>query len=135
MRTITAGLLGPLAALAALAGCVGGPGAAPARVSTRAGQVNVTLVVNEPTAGVQEAEVILTDAAGSAVQDAAVTASGTMAQMGHAGQVTTGQPIGPGRYRLSGDLFPMSGRWSLRVRVRQPGNTSVATLPVVIFSS
>jgi hypothetical protein len=126
-------LVTALATAAAVAACSTSP-AKPesARVVATAGGLTVALVVDRPSAGVRDAEVVLTDGAGTSVTDAEITAAATMTQMGHAGEVTVGTPAGAGRYRLDGDLFPMPGTWSMQVQVRRAGVTSAVSVPVTV---
>jgi hypothetical protein len=121
-----------LISLGLVPGCAGARDDGPARVSAQAGRISVVLIVAEPAAGVSEADLMLTDESGAAVTGATVTAGAAMARMGHSGQVATSRSTGPGRYRLSGNLFPMAGRWDLQVQVKHAGTTAVATLPIVI---
>ncbi|MGL4178505.1 MAG: FixH family protein [Dermatophilaceae bacterium] len=114
--------IGVVAAMAAAGLALTACGAVePATVTGTAGALTVALTVPEPSAGAQDAEVLVTDAGGNPVADASVVAGATMPRMGHAGQVTTARPLGGGRYALEGDLFPMSGRWDVRVRVEREG--------------
>lgn len=126
----------------AISGC-GSPD--PVQVTGSVSGVSIALEVEQPAAGAQAASLLLTDRAGRPVGGAAVVASATMPQMGHAGQVVTGSALGGGRYALRGDLFPMAGRWDVRIRVdlrtgpaRTPAASSARTetveavLPIVI---
>ncbi len=106
--------------------------AGPTEIGGRASDWNVTLSLDSPVVGTREAEIVVTDAVGVPLTDAAIVANATMPSMGHAGEVATGEPTGAGRYALSGDLFPMSGRWDVTVSIRLDGTSATATLPIVI---
>ncbi|MGL5817826.1 MAG: FixH family protein [Phycicoccus sp.] len=129
-RRVRAGVLAAVAAaVLALTAC----GATePATVTGTAGALTVTLRVAQPSAGVQDAEVVVVDSGGAPVVDASVVAGATMPRMGHAGQVTTARALGDGRYVLEGDLFPMSGRWDVRVQVERDGSTTTRAEPTVV---
>jgi YtkA-like len=129
--------VGSLVVALATAGAVAACSTTPAKpdsalVVATAGGLTVALVVDRPSAGVRDAEVVLTDGAGTPVTDAEITAAATMTQMGHAGEVTVGTPAGAGRYRLNGDLFPMPGTWSMQLQVRRAGVTSAVSVPIAV---
>ena len=82
------------------------PSADPLRLS-RSG---VTVVLDKASTGAVAAEVEV-----PADVDA-VSLSATMPQMGHMTSETVAQQEQPGRFRATGELFPMAGLWELTVR-------------------
>lgn len=82
------------------------PGADPLRLS-RSG---VTVVLDKASTGAVAAEVEVP------ADVASVSLSATMAQMGHMTPETIAEQEQPGRFRVTGELFPMAGSWELTVR-------------------
>jgi YtkA-like len=129
---IPVGVVALIGVLLVVIGMTRAPTASGTEVSADAGPFTVTIIVDDPTAGTQNAEVLVVDDTGVPIPDATVVFSATMASMGHAGQVITGQPSAEGRYQVDGDLFPMSGNWTARVSLERAGESTIATLPIVI---
>jgi hypothetical protein len=82
------------------------PGADPLRLS-RSG---VTVSLDRASTGAVAAEVEVP------ADVAAVSLSATMPQMGHMTPETVAEQQQPGRFRATGELFPMAGLWELTVR-------------------
>jgi hypothetical protein len=81
-------------------------GADPLRLS-RSG---VTVSLDKANTGTIAAEVEVPDGV------AAVSLSATMPQMGHMTPEIVAKQEQPGRFRVTGELFPMAGMWELTVR-------------------
>jgi hypothetical protein len=94
------------------------PGADPLRLS-RSG---VTVSLDKASTGAVAAEVEVPAAV------VAVSLSATMPQMGHMTPETVAKQQQPGRFRATGELFPMAGLWELTVRADREAVTFEITV-------
>jgi hypothetical protein len=85
---------------------VSGPGAGPIRLD-RAG---TTVLLDRAGTGTVAAQVEVPP------DVAAVSLHATMPRMGHLTPEVVAERERPGRFRATGELFPMAGRWELTVR-------------------
>jgi hypothetical protein len=93
-------------------------GSDPVRLS-RSG---VTVVLDKANTGTVAAEVQVPDGV------AAVSLSATMPEMGHMTPEIIAKQEQPGRFRATGELFPMAGVWELTVRADREAVTFELTV-------
>ena len=98
--------------------------------TTQTARYKVQLTLDGVGFGAREATIDISDASGSPVTADQVVFAPVMRQMGMAAIETTAQPIGPGRYRASGEFFSMVGEWEVDVRISAGGAEDLATFKV-----
>lgn len=85
---------------------VSAPDAGPLRLN----QADTTVLLDKASTGTVAAQVEVP------ADVAAVSLFATMPRMGHMTPEVVAEQEQPGRFRVTGELFPMAGRWELTVR-------------------
>jgi hypothetical protein len=61
-----------------------------------------------------------------------VTVDAVMARMGHVMPELVARPDGAGRFQARGELFLMSGVWTVQVRMHGPAGAELAAVTVTV---
>ncbi|TWD83965.1 YtkA-like protein [Kribbella amoyensis] len=104
----------------------------PAGIRATSAQYQVELQLGEDRTGVIDADLLIHDAEGEPVDPQTVTVESAMPSMGHATAEVTATRADAGRYRLHGELFPMTGAWELTIRITGTAGPDEITLPVTV---
>ena len=113
----------------ALASCLPLPGGsspnAGVEQTAEAGDVQVTLRVDDDTLGTRVLDVDLRTPAGEPVEAQSVQLRFSMVEMDMGDIRAEAQPVDRGRYRAEGPYFSMVGRWTVEVTVDRAGQEPV----------
>src|SRR5262245_55027269 len=91
---------------------------------------HVQLDLDAASLGRRTATIQITDSHGDPVDADQVVVTPVMAKMGMTRPAVVADELGPGRYRATGELFSMLGKWTLTVRVESAGAHDEATFTV-----
>jgi hypothetical protein len=121
-------------AVAAAAAWLVWPGGSsgPTVLNAGAGPYSVRLSVEDPRLGSNSVAVDVSDTAGRPVTPDAVAVEPVMPLMGHALAPIPATADGPGHYRASGIVLPMSGQWEFTVSLRGPAGAAQAVFPLLV---
>jgi mono/diheme cytochrome c family protein len=102
---------------------------APGGVSqtAQAGELHVTMQLDQAALGPRVLEVEIKDAAGEPIDLSAVRLRFTMTVMDMGQIETDAQPLGQGRYQARGSFFTMAGRWDVGVTLERAGQQPAQT--------
>jgi mono/diheme cytochrome c family protein len=118
-------LAASVVAVVALAVWFAGRGAsAPAAAVTQtaqAGELRVTVQLDQPALGQRALEIDVRDGAGELVDLSAVRLRFTMAEMDMGQLEADAQPLSRGRYQARGAFFTMAGRWDVSATLERAG--------------
>jgi mono/diheme cytochrome c family protein len=89
--------------------------------TAQAGELHVTVQLDQAALGPRVLEVEIKDAAGELVDLSAVRLRFTMAEMDMGQIETDAQPLGRGRYQARGSFFTMAGRWDVSATLERAG--------------
>jgi mono/diheme cytochrome c family protein len=89
--------------------------------TAQAGELHVTVQLDQAALGERILEVDVKDAAGGQVDLSAVRLRFTMAEMDMGRIEADAQPLGRGRYQARGSFFSMAGRWDVSATIERAG--------------
>jgi mono/diheme cytochrome c family protein len=92
--------------------------------TARAGELHVTMQLDQAALGQRVVEIAVRDAAGALVELSAVRLRFTMAEMDMGRIEADAQPLGQGRYQARGAFFTMAGRWDVSATIERAGQPS-----------
>ncbi len=105
---------------------------APLDTPVTVGDLTVVLTADGATAGPRALTIIVTDASGAPVTDAAVSLSIRSLEMDHGVSTREAEMIEPGRYRSERVPMGMGGGWGVEITVVLPGEAA-AVIPFVVL--
>jgi mono/diheme cytochrome c family protein len=91
--------------------------------TARAGELSVTLRMDEAAIGQRVVDLIVADAAGKPVDIGAVRLRFAMIGMDMGNTEINAQPVGAGHFQASGQFFSMAGDWSVEATLLRDGKT------------
>jgi mono/diheme cytochrome c family protein len=91
--------------------------------TAKAGELSVTLRMDEAALGQRVVDLIVADAAGKPVDVGAVRLRFTMIGMDMGNTEIDAQPVSTGHFQARGQFFTMAGDWSVEATLRRDGKT------------
>ena len=93
--------------------------------TAQAGDLSVTLRVDDVTVGTREFEITVEDASGRPADVGELRLAFAMTDMDMGSSEIRAEPVGQGRFRARGSYFTMVGTWQVEARVLRDGQPPV----------